>query len=134
MNGVSTEDRFQAMTDIQWIMHYRMIVKEEEQDWKNKREIMKTLIDVAVSAASEIAEGSTELLALLIAPERFKVYSDIKNNKDGSNKEEYKDMEDTFHRMIADGTIPLEIEIEFAPSADALTLPVRKRNLGIQKK
>lgn len=54
-NGVITEERFQKMTDVQWIFHYLETVAEEKAKSKYEIKMMETLLSVIKNNSDMIA-------------------------------------------------------------------------------
>lgn len=66
-HGVITEDRFQKMTDVQWVFHYLETVAEEKEQVTYEINLVKALI--------EVIKNSSELIAAYVNP---KVYTKMK--------------------------------------------------------
>lgn len=69
-----TEERFQKMTNVQWIFHYLETVAEEKEQVKYEINLVKALFSVI--------KNNSEMIAAYTNPKIYaKVNQDIQNNK-----------------------------------------------------
>lgn len=137
MNGVITEDRFKNMTDIQWFIHYKMIEKEETENWNIKQELMRTVLEVSVKNASVLIEDAARFITKIIAPQNYSAYLDAvkeQEAKEGKVDSELVTMENLFQSMLDSGEIEASIALDVKSVTDDMVLKtMSRRSLGIQK-
>lgn len=136
MNGVSTEDRFQKMTNAQWIMHSIMIDMEEREKWNLDKEIIKSVIEVVTTNIQHIVKEATDKVAMISSPKVYQKYLELLENEKnpGGKEKELEDLEATFKNLISSGAAPASITLEMEDRGHTVNLPKRPRSsLGIQK-
>lgn len=134
MNGVMTEERFQKMTDIQWFIHYKMIEREEREEWNAKKELIQTLLEVGFKRFEDLFEKSSELVAMIVNPPVFEEYLKVKDSGGSSKQETLEQMESKFKDLLASGEIELSIELDIKGDDDSIALEkAPRKKLGIQR-
>jgi hypothetical protein len=123
-----TEDRFKDMSDLQWLIHYKMVEKEKRDEMELKTDLIKTVLEVVFENLDAIALKN----AAIIAPANYAKLDEFMKNKSGKASEELKEMEDFFENLKASGELDFDIELELKRDDDSPILPVQKRKLGIQ--
>lgn len=117
-NGLITEKRFQDLTDVQWIFHYKEIVRQKEEEDKD-------VVDVVKAIKSYIDQ-----LGVIVSPERAKKLMEAIDTKDHQaeipNDETLPDFWDSIKENIPSSiSVPEEKDRKFF-------LPKKKVKKGIR--
>lgn len=122
------------MTLIQWLFHYKSIMKHKREEKKDQVELTKTALEVLLSKM----DSNTEFLGLFIDSSKFRAYQKKKEEmqaKEGYENlsEEQKEFFDLFDEIEAEFPEELLVEISKKDGEESIK-KIDRRSLGIQKR
>ena len=129
------------MTTIQWIMHYRMIVKHKSEESRAISELIKSVAEPTFEIFGDMFTQNAEFISFFSNPRKFADYLIEKKKKAGPGESSVKTEDELLDEafdlfMNSDDIFPEDLTVDL-PGNQMQSTGVKRidrRMVGIQKK
>lgn len=132
-NGVVTEKRFQDMSLMQWIYHYKIIEKKKKEETKYRHSLIKSVAEELTEVYKDTTLDQTEMLSLFIDKKLFKRYQEFKKQADKEESKQEMSLEEEW-AMLENEPEVISVDIpEKEKKKSPLKTISKKKFVGIKR-